>query len=1292
MNPSKAPIALLGLAVCTGEHPDLAAFRHHLADGPAERPDGPGLADAADLLRALLQDGGIAAGDPLRARLGIFIAGSQPAAGTMALAPEGVHAVLTEYTGGHGAPYAVARAGAALCAGDCSLAAVLALGPPADGASRFEGSGVLLGLDGAPPARAYARLYPGLVREAGGDPAGLLAESCARAGVGPASLGLLDVEGHVGATLPIATVLGQLRPVLSHSGGGLQQCAVGPLLPSPSAVASMNGLCAVALALYERVLPPLHGNCEAAIAKPFSADRSPRPWIGRTPRRAGVLALRPGADTAIILEQAPGEPHTPPPRLDHAWPVELLLLSAGSRGELAAQASALAERAATRPEQPFRQLAGEFAHATPRNCRAALIARDRRELADKLGRLVKRLEASANPHFQTPDGIFFAEGEPNDGKTALMIPGQGSQYLQMFGDLCLPFPEMQTWFEWVDEVFGDTERCPPQFLVAPPAIGLDDSDRRTQHERLYAIGSGATVMLCGCLALHSLLARAGVEAEVMIGYSNGENAALIASDTWHFGGQPDFFDMVTDLRVNDVFERSGVDIPRGASAAVNHVPRDRLGDILAPFAGRVYLALDNCPDQVVLFGEPAALADVTAQLAEAGAFCTELPFDRGHHTPYYQPHADMLLEFYGGFKFGPGRIPLYSCITAGPFPEAPDGIRALAASQWTRCVRFGDTVRRLYDDGVRHFVEAGPGSRLSGFVHNTLRGHPHTAIPVNVQGKAGLEQLLKALGHLFAIGQPIDLRPLRPLPAPALDGVELAPSRGKPDIGGSKAGEAAGLTSPQPTPAVAAPANPAAQDGGAAGRILAGHFQLMQDFLAGQRRSHRHLGDVTDGRGVLPARARWPMLGDRIETGGGRLKARRTFTVASDPFLAHHAMGLRRADSVETVRGLPVVPFTFSMELVAEAAACLSGWDAPGLALSGLNAVRWLAADDSLTVEVEAAAGELPETREKAVHVRVFEVTDAALGRRALAFEGWARPAAKDPGAPLKAIGRAAAPRMSAAQLNARQFHGPLLKSICGVQAVDADGAELKAVVPPLSGLFRGQGDPALLTPAALLDAIGQLVFYWLGENGHLSAVPFPFHIAHYTQFGAPPPSGSAVLLRGRARMLGNTAQADVDIIGARGALVARVRGLKMKLYDYDDRYLRYALGREVGVRLSERVGGEWRRRLSPPPDWFAAESQGIWGRLIARVALNPNERLALRGIGEGERLDWTLARVTAKELALDWLEARGVHAHPADIEAVASGAGLVFHGDALRLQPAGLRADVGAVGSMITAAMTFDG
>ena len=69
-------------------------------------------------------------------------------------------------------------------------------------------------------------------------------------------------------------------------------------------------------------------------------------------------------------------------------------------------------------------------------------------------------------------------------------------------------------------------------------------------------------------------------------------------------------------------------------------------------------------------------------------------------------------------------------------------------------------IEAMHDDGVRVFVEVGPGSVLTGLVGSILEDRPHLAVACEPTGKAGLAGLLATLGRLFVAGVSLDLRPL----------------------------------------------------------------------------------------------------------------------------------------------------------------------------------------------------------------------------------------------------------------------------------------------------------------------------------------------------------------------------------------------------------------------------------------------------------------------------------------------------------------------------------------------------
>ncbi|MEZ4555710.1 MAG: hypothetical protein R2854_04530 [Caldilineaceae bacterium] len=132
--------------------------------------------------------------------------------------------------------------------------------------------------------------------------------------------------------------------------------------------------------------------------------------------------------------------------------------------------------------------------------------------------------------------------------------------------------------------------------------------------------------------------------------------------------------------------------------------------------------------------ETIAGADDTNQLAA----------QEHHHTPFFRPAMPRLSQIYDAIRFEPGLHPVYSCNTAQLFPAEPAAIRSLALSQWINQVRFQAMLEQLYADGFRTFVEVGPGSVLTGFVTDTLRGRgDFRALATDNPRRPGLRHFLE---------------------------------------------------------------------------------------------------------------------------------------------------------------------------------------------------------------------------------------------------------------------------------------------------------------------------------------------------------------------------------------------------------------------------------------------------------------------------------------------------------------------------------------------------------------------
>ena len=135
--------------------------------------------------------------------------------------------------------------------------------------------------------------------------------------------------------------------------------------------------------------------------------------------------------------------------------------------------------------------------------------------------------------------------------------------------------------------------------------------------------------------------------------------------------------------------------------------------------GLVEIANYNCPGQLVIGGEKAAVEKAAALAKELGAKrALPLKVSGPFHTSLLKPAGDALAERFRTVAFGPMAFPvLFNCL--GREMGEGDTIPALLERQVQSSVRMEDTIRRMEALGVDTIVEIGPGKVLSGFVRKT---------------------------------------------------------------------------------------------------------------------------------------------------------------------------------------------------------------------------------------------------------------------------------------------------------------------------------------------------------------------------------------------------------------------------------------------------------------------------------------------------------------------------------------------------------------------------------------------
>lgn len=1109
-------------------------------------------------------------------------------------------------------------------------------------------------------------------------------------GVDPATVGLIEAHG-TGIPLGDKTEIAALTNVFGPrrgAGGSIAIGSVKSMISHCIPAAGVAGLIKTALALHHRVLPPTlceQVNPDLGLERtPLFVNTEAMPWIvplGQ-PRRAGVDSFGfGGINTHAIVEQAPAAAARPP--LLARWPFELCVLSAPDAAALAATVETLAAALAREPRWTLAEIAAALATADRGGeARLAIVAKSREALAKGLAQALPKLRGAGDKAFATRGGVFYSP-RPLDGKLAFLFPGEGSQYLGMFADLAQCFDEVRDWLDFWRGLYDDAPGDTRTDIVYPPATELTPERRKQLEARLHDMDVGSEAVMIGGQAMYSLLRALGVEPDVMLGHSSGESSALAASGALPTEDRARLADFIRDLNAVYAQVLAEGKIPTGALLAVGALPSAMVHETVAATGLAIDVAMDNCANQLVLYGTREAIDTVQARLTAIGAICMPLPFDRGYHTPSFGAMSAAFAEHYKAIKLGAPQVPLYSCASAGLFPASPAAVRKLAGAQWSQTVRFRETVQNMVADGVRAFVEVGPSGNLTAFVDDILADQPHLALASNQRRKHGLEQLLATLAQLWVHGRTMSLQALyarrrvavvdltapAPVPRerPMLENTMPVLRLTDADrallqrIGAAGAPVVEVPVAVPAEPVAAASAEPAAEpagDGEAAARaaVMADYFATMRAFLAQQQSL---LEAWQPGAGEPAPQAEdplaWaPFLDELVEASPERLVARCHLAVHRDAFLRDHVLSGRGSDTDPELVGLACVPLMASLEILAEAAAALAG-TADFASIEQVRAFDWIALDDeALTLDVvaEPVAGE----------AGLWRATLSQAG--APAVTALFRLADTPRLAPLPALAAPRAARWDGQAIyDVGMFHGPIFQSLAHVRGWDESGIDCELSDCSLAGFFDGETTPSMVLNPVLMDAMGQLAACWVAEHVGTDFNCFPSTIERIELLDRQPAAEADLVLRGRQRAVDASQAGDIaaarrwqfEACGADGRPLVRVDGLVNVFFHVPHRFYqvrRDPLGGWLGEPLAP-VGGARLWQLESLPEAFCAQSNAIFLRMLAHATLAWEEREAWRALPDNlrQRRQWLHGRLALKELVRHWLHERtGQLVYPSDV------------------------------------------
>jgi 3-hydroxymyristoyl/3-hydroxydecanoyl-(acyl carrier protein) dehydratase/malonyl CoA-acyl carrier protein transacylase len=463
------------------------------------------------------------------------------------------------------------------------------------------------------------------------------------------------------------------------------------LFGAPHAARGLLGVAAAALALRHRAAPRI------------GLPAEPRPAAATADVVTAVLGAPPHR---IRLRAADAEPWalTPPPALQ-------VYSGADLSGVLTAAAAGI--------------------EGTTGPARLAVVARDHTQLAEQLAAARRWLaDGSARP-----DGVAFRE-TPLGGETAFVYTKGSAAYPGMGADLMLAFAPLSDMdgADLVDWVYRSDGR---------PNDALDQ------------------ILGVGYLArLHTRISREllGIEPQAAVGYSSGESAALVALGVW-----TDVHALAADARASELFTRElggelravrrywsrrGITGERWAGIVLSADP-DLVRELIKDEPA-VHLTAICAPGTCVIAGEREACAAI-AKRFDPGASVT-INYDLVAHAPEVAEVRDRWHALHRRSTSAAPGIRFYRGATGEWYHPTEESAADALTEQAISPVDFPSVIERAWHDGVRVFIEHGPGAQCTGWIRRILGDREHLAVAMDVPRDNGFWALSTVVAELAAAG------------------------------------------------------------------------------------------------------------------------------------------------------------------------------------------------------------------------------------------------------------------------------------------------------------------------------------------------------------------------------------------------------------------------------------------------------------------------------------------------------------------------------------------------------------
>lgn len=370
----------------------------------------------------------------------------------------------------------------------------------------------------------------------------------------------------------------------------------------------------------------------------------------------------------------------------------------------------------------------------------------------RLAEARKRLRDPGGHRDRTSERVFFNPTPIGPAEVAFVFPGSGAGFAGMGRALSAHWPEVL--------LQQEQSNLHLKSQLAPGTWWNCDLPTSFPDHRAAILGQVAFGTF-----VSDLVRILGVEPNAAIGYSLGETAALFALQAWterdvmlqRLDASSLFAtDLAGPCNAARRFWKLGLDEPVDWVAGI--VPASSLSvDRALSGIERAYRLIVNSAEETVIGGQRPAIQHILTRL---GVAFIPLSIVSTVHCPIVGEVAHEYRDLHLLNTTPPKNVRFYGGFSENSFELTRESAAESIVNHALHGFDFSRVIEQAYLDGVRHFVEIGPGTSCSRIISTILSGRPHLAASATPAEGEPVAGLLSLLGRLISERVHVDISKL----------------------------------------------------------------------------------------------------------------------------------------------------------------------------------------------------------------------------------------------------------------------------------------------------------------------------------------------------------------------------------------------------------------------------------------------------------------------------------------------------------------------------------------------------